>query len=131
MAVARPGVVALQRIELQAQTFDKVARGNSGGLQRLHDSQRRLELSGRDARRERREVGERLAQEPILIERIDNEMGEIVITLRQSQQQQLLSQRVVQRRRRGGPLRPIRRVVARGAAVRRGEIQLPVMRVVA
>ena len=116
MASSRPGVAAIQGLQLQCQALPEVARCDAARLQRLHDAQRGLELSGLDVRQPAAELLERLTQEAILVERVHDQVREHVVALGQPEKQQLLAQGVVEGRRGGGPLGPVRRVIATAAA---------------
>src|SRR5690606_5863664 len=68
---------------------------------------------------------QRLPQETVLIERIDDQIGEHVVALAESEEQELFAQGVAERRGRGRPLRPVRRLLsAATGAARDRKIQL-------
>ena len=79
------GKSRIQLLQLQAETLGKIARGNAARLKRLHDAQRRRQLLRREIRSFREKLIERLAQKAILIECIDDEIGERVIAFLEAQ----------------------------------------------
>ena len=119
-AMLRPGVSRSIASSCSARHSPRSARRDAARLERLDDAQRRLDLSRRRARRQRRDVLERQAQEAVVVQGVDDEVREHVIALRQAQKQQLLTQRVMQGRGRGGPFRPVGRLLAAAATTAAG-----------
>ena len=113
-------------LQLQRQALRQIPRRDAGRLQRLHDAQRRFKLARGCSGGQRCELFQRLTQEAILIERIDDQIREHVIALGESEQEQLLAQGAAQRGWGGGPLGPVRGVIgAVPAWARKIEVGLP------
>jgi hypothetical protein len=87
--------IFVQRLQLQGETFTQIAGAHAAGLERLHDAQRGFQLTGLGLARHGLYFLERLAQKAILVEGLDYQVGQGVITLGQPQKQQLFVQRVM------------------------------------
>ena len=118
------GGTGFQGHQLQGQAFAQVAGADATGLQGLDDAQSSLQLSRLRAGCDLLNLFQRLAQEAIFVQGIDDEIGERVVAFTQSQQQKLLVQGVMQGGRRGRPLGPVRGVISAAADAAPGEIQV-------
>ncbi len=107
-----PGRIAIQRLKLQGQALPEIPCGDTTRLQGLHDAQGRLQLTELRIGSEGRDLFQGLAQESILIERVDDQVRQLIVALREAEEQQLLPERVTERGGRRGPLGPVRGVIA-------------------
>ncbi len=103
-------------MELQRETLAQVTRGNSSRLQCLYDAQRGLELTWLGSRSLRGEFLQRLPQEAVFVEGVDDQICKHIVALAEAEQQELLAQGIVQSRWRRRPLRPVRTVIAASGA---------------
>ncbi|CFO48044.1 Uncharacterised protein [Burkholderia pseudomallei] len=120
--------VRRHRVELQQQAFGQRARADAGLIERLHEPQRDEQfLLGRMQQRigRRRELGQRLAQIAVVVERVDDHARERAVAPGELAKAQRVVQMLVQRRLGRHPVAglEIRRVVGAPARAARRELR--------
>ena len=112
-ATRRPGVsgrVRRQRLQLQLQAFLQRARADAGRIEALHELQRREEVLGAHVvlgRDQRRQLLEARLEVAVVVEAVDDHVGECAVTLAHSRHHQLPAQVLLQRRLRLGGAAPV------------------------